>query len=841
MGKKREERRNKAKSSASFTKFLKIREKAFNQLKQDHAKTPQANVQQTLSLDNLNNITSVVDGKDMAQVDCEAYFNNNIIYFMNDDYRKNLLGVANKPALSDGLKAIVADEDVQNWYKDLSVPWIALGLNGVSDFNVNGPILQSDMTVEFQKTYYLDQSNLLYHYAYADRVQAIIPYIEDGGEKWADDYKTYILDSVLSTWMTTVSILPTDIVNLMIKQWTSKLDLLDPTGDSSRELNQKLSQAIMTDQIFKNMSVVSQQKIFRSVLLKALNDAKDSSENQEIINNMKALMNQAGGASFVAGELASAYSRVQYAQIVSAASVEAVGELVLEAGVTTWTDKFKNALSAMGTSIKNNLLGTIFMTVSSLAFVMGVANWNVSDNVTRAKTVLSAVGTLIGFSTTTFGKGLYAIVAKYGNKFFTAFMDFTSESILASPLKYISSVVSSLFGGIVSNFINKIAVPVFMVASVGFLIYDMVQDARSDSWGAFSMDTIAAICTIGYMVLSTLVSTSWSGPLSIVFAIVAGLATLAKIFLFKPKTPLQQFKDDLPTRYKNTSLKIYTLPSDISNLAYLKFGDKYCVPDKDHGSNRLGKDGDKNYKDPFQVMKIQESGMVTMLMPFNSYGDVPTSFLSCRSDNLTLYGFDKGPAVNTESWLLIDAGDQKGFYLYGWDSKYISVDNDGKFSLSKDTKTEFTFTSEVDWFDLNTQTSSLLYGDSLKMNGYIANSKYGLALVNTGAYIINMPDDVNNFNVAQYIKEKSGAIFHHLVQPPNNTQLGDDAFLALNDDDFLPTIYDGDKTYKAGMDKTSKDGQTYSSGKALAWPNASSYDYKSKIVDEQYRILYHVN
>lgn len=800
-----------------------------------------------LSLENLNEITSIVDNKDIAQVECEALFNNNIIYFMNDDYRKNLLG-QDKPHLNSALKHIVSDHDVKKWYEALSVPWLALGLNGKEKFKVNADIIESDMTIYFQKIYYLNQTNLLYHYSYAKKVPDIIFYAKDKSRNWAKEYKQFILDTVMPTWVTTVKIMPIEVVNNMMKQWGSKLDILDTSGNTSQDLNQKLSHALVANEVFQNINDVSKQKIFSSILQKSLNDALISTDNQEIIIQIKDMINKVGTAQVVSGDLVVAYSKLNYDQIISANQVEKIGEYILEAGASTFSGKLKDFLGSIAKNVRENLMGAIFLTASALSLVMGIAYWDQSSDVEKVKTVYSAVGTFIGFSTTSLARGIFRVVANLTNKFFDKLLAISNAGIIASPLKFIGNATTALFGT-VSQVISKIAMPVFMVASVGFLIYDMVQDAKSQSWGAFSMDLIGAIATIGAFIMSTMVFTSWSGPLSVVFAVVAGLAALVKIFFFRPKSPLEQFHDDLPKRYTNTKFKIYTIPKDVTNLTFLKFTEnsktKYVGADGGTKS-KLGKHNEKNWKEPLQIMKIQDSGMVTIMCPFNTLPDTRASFLSCRGDDLCQYEMAKGPAIETETWLLLESKNSSSqFYLMAWDSRVIKVtDSQGELHLTTDNEKyeSFEFTSELDWFDLNTQGSSLLTLGNLLMNSYIANKTYGLALIDNGAYIINVPSDHNILenDLEKYIKNEKDAVKYKLVDVPSDQKLSKDAVLRLSkENDSLPVIVDnGGKIYKSTMIYQENGKETYSETRALVWSSDKDANIITNVVDEFYKILY---
>eukprot|EP01133_Synstelium_polycarpum_P006694 gene6694-7785_t len=776
--------------------FIELRNRCLPS-KPSEATTTTATTPPVLSVEALNGLSSLDPRSlsDLAQIKSEGLFNDFIVYFMPDNLRTTILGAV-KPELNAQLEAMVADLPTQQWYASLAIPWLALGLNGKPGFTVNTDMLQNDLTILLQKL-----------------------------------YQAFLEGDFLTSWPIVVQASQPAYIQSMLKQITNKLDILDPTGATTRDVSLKLAFAVALKQSYNNVDVITKQDIFRSTLLQAIEDVMRSSSSQETIVALQGLVTTAESAGVLAGQLAVAYQSLTSATVNSATTTAAIGEAVV---LTSCSEKVQAFFSSLATNVKNNLLGSLFTTVSSMSFIYGVMTWSISDRATKIRTVVNGAGLLISIANTPATVKLFSWVASEAASLFGYLVSYTVEIYLGSvPIKFVTAVFEAIFTAEkVVGFISTVVTPLFMVASLGLMVYDLVQDVDSKNWGAFSLDLIATLCTVGYMVVSTLALTSWSGLLSIVFAVVVGVSTLVKLIFFPPASPIATFYSTLPQRYTDLTLEPF-VPTDITCRTTIQQAGttNYVVPSSTSPSNfsSVAIASNNPLNDPFRVMFVGttagDSSLVTIQNPMNSLTTVNSSFFSCRSaSNLTAYPTASGPAIETESWVLIDAGNST-FYIYGWNSKYIYIQPDGNLKLSTFKKTAFTFTIQSDWYEPKNYCS-VMFGNDLAFGNYVSTTHYGLGVGTTGAYVFTMPADTSVLtNLDTFFTNNPSNLVYSIFQLPSGVTLTSNAYIKVRKTG-IPVIKDGQVkgiVARAKLIASGKqNGEVFGQYKALVIPDTAA-------------------
>eukprot|EP01133_Synstelium_polycarpum_P006695 gene6695-7786_t len=751
-----------------------------------------------LTVQGLYDITTVVNGKDLAQIAAEKQLNTNIIYFMDDNLRTTVLNV-DKPVLNAQIQAIVADPAAQAWYQSVTVPWLAMVVsNAVTTFTINTDILQGDLNVLFQNRSFITQSTLLYHYFYVTEAPTMSSYLADIDSNWLGQFITYLTSQTfLSNWPVVVQQTPQPLVTMMQKNIVAKLDLLDPSGASSNQVMYLLTQSLVLAQIYENVDEVTRQAAFESALKQALDDVTANPNQSNYFNQIRQLVTIAGGSASLATQLVGAYQTLTKQVVAGASTPASVGQATLLTGANALTADVRTFLTNPATLAScREILGTLFLVAAGVSLAFGFYNWNNADSVSKSRLTISMVPFVLSILTMQSTEGLLTVLCHGIADYIYGIL--RAHNITEAGVEAWSNAFKMIFGARFQGFIQTRVMPIFIAVNIGFLIYDMVGDANTHNWPALTMDAFAVIFTALQLIATVANVAGWSGPIATVCSIVAAIFIALKMFVFTGPTPTEVFRASLPTRYTDLTLKVYN-PATTTPRAVLTVSGttNYVRPSATSASNLTSSGPLPPYADPLRTSFLGNTGQLAIQCPFNSLTTVNSSFLSCRTENLIPYGTASGPAMSTEMWLLLVAPGTNAFYIMASDSKYIFIQASGDLKLSTNKKTAFTFGFQDDWFDPSTNLS-LLFGSHLTINSYISKSggQYAIAFVASGVYVITVPPIVNGVNpldqLAAYITAHPTCIVYNMSGPITQT-LSSTTFLKIRPNG-IPVLKDGKST-----------------------------------------------
>ncbi|KYQ89017.1 hypothetical protein DLAC_10238 [Tieghemostelium lacteum] len=829
---------------ANISQFVNFRNTFFTKDDISKLKTAKGLADQELSVANLNSLTPIVDGKDMAQVNSETYINNNIIYYMDSTLRTTVLGKQSAPVLTGKLLEIATKDGAAKFYTDISTIWLAYGIaQSNADFKVNTKILDGDLTVFFQKKEFIDQSNWLYQYAFIEQVPHIDDYIKDRPDYWAEQYYNFLMGDFLATYPSLVKANGQAVVNLLLRPILAKLDLLDPSSRTSTDLQFKLQYALFQDQLYANVSTTTSQPVFENTLLKNINEIIDSGENNATVAQIRKMSEIAGSASNLAAQLTSAFNTLATVDLTG--DVQYIGAQAIQNGLA----RLSPGLRAFITNQDNiaaakETLGALFLVASAVSLGYAYSNWDVLNTATKTKVVFSSVQLLASILALPAASKFFTAMAKIGADWFFGFLQANNVSQVAiDNTKY---VMTAIFRDKFDGFIGSRVMPLFILANIGFLIYDCVQDSNNENWGALSLDIIATILTTLQLITALAAVVPWSGPVGTVLSVLTAVVLLIKMFAFPGKTPIEKFHDSLPKRYTDTSIQIGT-PVGLTARSNIKDADtnnNFIHPDKD-SPTKLSCGNCFPNLDQIKLSFVYNSGYLTIENPLNTLpGNTPASFLSCRASglftntdgDLNLFNYNAGPAIETEAWVMVDTGRQNTFYLMAWNSKFLHVKSNGNLELSDSKKSAFLFSTETDWF-LPHSNNSLMLDYRINMNEYVANNNWAMVLVSNGAYLVDISGKVDEFknNVSDFVKNHDDRVKSTIVSIPGDKKpLPNDAYFKINENGDPMVKVDDNNKWGPSIAKTTKN-VPFSNQFALVIPDDQNAGFHEMVVDSNYQ------
>jgi hypothetical protein len=172
----------------------------------------------------LLNMSPFKGDEDAYQQSAMDDFDKLIQYFMPEFWRKNLLGISNRPYLDGYLQDIADDsEENQAYYESLSLPYIVFGLSKLDNKkdteSLNG--LRCEKVLKgmiHDSAVFNRHSGKLYQHHWCDRFYKMQAYIDDQKDTNYDQ----AIDDVCNQWKTAITdglndALGTDIINKLVK------------------------------------------------------------------------------------------------------------------------------------------------------------------------------------------------------------------------------------------------------------------------------------------------------------------------------------------------------------------------------------------------------------------------------------------------------------------------------------------------------------------------------------------------------------------------------------------------------------------------------------------------
>ncbi|KYR02759.1 hypothetical protein DLAC_00222 [Tieghemostelium lacteum] len=717
-----------------------------------------------MTVETLHNLTSMVGNTDIAQKVAQEYFNENVLYVLDGTKRKELLGMEKQPTLNkERLKIINGVPNDILWYGSFIKSWLPSVLANDKEvkeggkFKVNEKIIEADMSNECSKIPYLRQTKLLYHYAYVEKVDGFSDYLRDAA-RWTKEYSEFLVsEDQIEGWVALCKTAPA-LASIMYKQISSKLDLLDPTTKTSREVLMKLNMAVIIDEIYTNIDYISKKAIFDAALNKIFRDILESTEIADAKEVLQSIMSCLKEGTQLVPVLLGAFS--------------GLGKDLIKwpdrVGTTLWEklkenfklDYLQRFFSKENTIIlAKRLLSTVFLAAGAVSFIFGALYVDQMDIIEKIQ---------FGFNTAGFVALLLVSVSEKTGNFLNKFIMRSSIWMQASlsprfaagTLRNIRGFFKSVFTGSLSGLIERRIMPFLTLVFATQLVRDLISDVKDGNIGAIVMDSLALIATIGEAVL-LFSSVSWAGGLGVVLAILSVAFLLIKFFFFPPKTPLEKYYDTLPARYKLKDIELVEPQSiaernDLKIMAPSKYHLKYLSPHNDH---KLHVDQYSYERNPFKVTRIGKS-QVTISNAFNYDRRITTlpSYLYVASNGKLVMQQSSVSSTINQIWYLVNSHVVDSFNLLAFTGKFLYIDGDGNIGLTDNKKDAAAIKLQGvrSWFDPSS-TWSLPSPMKLRKGQVIVNDHAAYGLADTGLHCINYSKYAPHLkeNNQDYIKSNS--------------------------------------------------------------------------------------
>ncbi|KYR02758.1 hypothetical protein DLAC_00221 [Tieghemostelium lacteum] len=738
------------------------------------------------SVEELHKLTCFVDNKDIAQVTAQDYFNENVIYFLEDDDRKDLIGVKEKPTLSNARLQIFSLEEDKQWYRDFIPFWIPGVLSmdrqirESGKFKVNPKIIEADMSFHCTKPQYFRQTKLLYHLAYIEKVKHFDVYVKDSA-KWGKQYKDYLTSSdFLQAFATMVKVLTAEGIQMIIKDITNKLDILDPSGQSALDVMTQFNHSAILDAIYTNLDDIRNNDIFRDAVAKVVSDILNSEGDSDAKAIAKILTDalQTGSEfinSLLAGFMAVGKDHLKWPNLVA---TDAWGKMKEFFSKEKLSEFFTGENSFV---LLKKLISSIFYAAAVASFGMGIYSWNDMDNISKATFVFSS------FSLVTTLIFHYADDAITGT-FKPIVEGFLARNVAQENIEGVKGALKLLFTDKVSTFMENRVIPLFILASAGFIIRDIVNDANEGNIGAIVMDSLALVSTITQAILM-FSSASWAGPLSGFFAILSIIFIIVKFKVYPGKTPVEKYFDKIPARYKldttnlaepaalTTRANILVKSGAKSGQYLIQLSQKHVQPDPQAPSER----------NPFRIVRLGKS-LVQIVAPFNyDQRPVPSARYFEEVASKLILG-DSSSSTDITSFYLVATTTTGEYTLLSRPTgQFFSLDTIGMTLVKTQAESvSLEFKDLPNWFSSKDNTWSLPSTLKLHHGVPLINGTNAVCLIDTGLY---------TFDHSKYNKDTSGPYAtyvknNHTSQYVSCTVVP--SYLMITTGDGLFQLYDKD-------------------------------------------------
>ncbi|KYQ99894.1 hypothetical protein DLAC_03860 [Tieghemostelium lacteum] len=692
----------------------------------------------SLSADHLHQLSVMADGSDIAQTTSEAYFNENLLTMIDSTKLKDLLGMDAPPKLNAERQAIIDSVPGDRaWYTNFINAWLPHVLasdKNIQDggkFNVNTKIISADMAFQCTKVPYMRQTKLLYHYAYIEKVKGFSEYVKDS-KKWAKEYSDFLTtEDFIASWNAIVKYTPPAIVDIQVREISSKLDILDPTGESSKNVLSQLNMVTVLAHFMDHMDEVVKTDLFEKSLDKTIKDILYGADKTEATEMLRIMVENISGANGLIPVLIAASNHIGKSQFVFP---DLVG--------TTFFEKVKEHFSLdtikkyftkeNAIALGKKVLSAVFYSASIAAVVFGALTFDNMDVPQKVFYIFNAVGLFSMLLLDVTGKFLPGllkrasgwVVAKLGNV------------LSANAISNIKSMMKTIFTGDISTFLEKRVMPILILIFASQVVEDIIADVQEGNIGAAVMDSLTLVASLGEVIL-IFSNSSWAGGVGIFLAILSIIFMVIKLKYFPQKTPIEKYYDTLPAKYKYTNVTLSTpdsLPSraDMIVASGVHKG-KFFSPHPD------GKPHVDQYSYERSPYKISLVGKSQVFISNNYDYSAPSyPYAGFYTDDNGVFTIKATPNTNeTMIWYLVSNGVSTGGYkLLSNSGKFFTIDAGGVGQLVGDINqaTELKFNELRDWFDPQS-TWSLPSGTPLGVNQPIINYEAGMALTDDGVRV----------------------------------------------------------------------------------------------------------
>eukprot|EP01132_Coremiostelium_polycephalum_P006710 gene6710-8311_t len=452
--------------------------------------------------------------KERVHEEVETWFTENLMYFMDEDLRKNKLGQEHKPVLNEKRLLIVSEPDIQTWYKELSQIWVCFATYQHLDEELkkkcNYDVVKRDFDKYMSDPIHEYQMKLLYNCKFVEDYPFMADFLTEGAAglwgmiymfDFCSEYRMAEFVSLLNYKNEQLGIKGnTELGSIFAMQYIqtkmSILNMFDPRNISSTKyLGHMLNvlSAYLTFEHFDNEK--NKDFLIKAIEMMLEKGKKSTAEN--VATYCKEISDGFASALGAATSLYEAGIKSSYQLFEENHSVRFQ--------VRNLNVYFENIGNQMATHLghaftaKKNLyktIGGLFKLGQMAVFVLSIFSedyWQGTLNTLKGQFELTCIVVdLANWLPTGVTRSIYDFFSAIGSTLIKP-LRLSSNSIIYKGLTIGASRVFSLTTA--SFFVSKVFTPALSILTIIISFYDLQKDWTEGN-------TIGVFCDIGIMAIS---------------------------------------------------------------------------------------------------------------------------------------------------------------------------------------------------------------------------------------------------------------------------------------------------------------------------------------------------
>ncbi|KYQ88856.1 hypothetical protein DLAC_10660 [Tieghemostelium lacteum] len=510
----------------------------------------------------------VITPNERVHDESEQWFTENILYFMDEDLRKNKLGVENKPTLNAKRLLIVQEQDVQDWYKKLSEIWLVYAvhqhLNDEQKKKYKLDTVKKDFDTIMSDPLHEYQMKLLYHCKFIEDYPFMVDFLGYGENTAMAWGFLFLFDFFSESRMG-------EFVNLLNYKneqfnFTSKelgsmfgmqyiqtkmaiLNMFDPKHVNSTKYLGHMLNVLSAYLTFDHFDMKTNKEYLVKAIELMLEKGKASTVS-EISTYCKEISDGLTSTTAAATSIYNAAFNYQYETLFDTGARFNVRKL------DVYFENFGKQLSInIGGDLqtKKNLyktIGGVFKLAQVAVYIFAIFNsdyWSGGLNATKGVTELTAVVLdLVQWIPTSAMKTTFEFFAGIGTKMLDSLISNSNTIVYKGLTTVASKIFSTTTAGL---FVGKVLTPAISILTIIISVKDIIQDWEEGNGIGVFCDAVTIVASLSILGLCAANSIESFGATLILGLIIVAMNILR--YATKPDPLVGYFNSSsFPTKYK---------------------------------------------------------------------------------------------------------------------------------------------------------------------------------------------------------------------------------------------------------------------------------------------------
>ncbi|EFA83123.1 hypothetical protein PPL_03913 [Heterostelium album PN500] len=493
----------------------------------------------TLTAEGYAALTTFKDKVDVVQATTDKYLSDLSTYHQTD----LALTAINKtkPTLSADLTELLTDTKVGDMYKSYAQLALLQSLQSSKDsdayrYKIKLDVVESELKNVTSTTLFTDQTMKLTFLSMKTTAPQFFPYILYAKNLIPKVKEYYLKLETLNKWVGEAATFQwtnkdnkEEIDQVRYNELKTKLDLLDPTLGLSNDILPLYNYALFA--YFSTHNIKDSpmnRKIFQHNITRELKKINKDSTNEfySVVSTLKA---NSGSLVKLSHKLSSGYFTFMNKESIAAAQLSSNHVFTVEDfRFIVKMDDLGKATQAYS-MLKDNAVfykfanGLLF-SCQLAAIAYGFMNY---DKLTTFDKSLLYTGTalsVVDVATSVVGKKIFYYMAQEIKDILRHYSNTAISKTITAVFKGLPKIITKSFMGIASKLM-----PVFLLISIGFSLYDAITSAKEGNWGIFVLSLLEVAAAVGYGLCLIFATTCWAGPLSLILGGALIVLALVKV------------------------------------------------------------------------------------------------------------------------------------------------------------------------------------------------------------------------------------------------------------------------------------------------------------------------